>query len=105
MKLFIQIATILAVSLLVGFSQAHASDCYQEVKKCHDPRCRVYTIIIEPKNTPECKKIKKELEKEFGIRSTEEVLFGEPKHTLSIEDFGEPKDTKSIKPTETPNLK
>jgi hypothetical protein len=85
MKLFIQIATILALSLLVGFSQAqNASDCWQEVKKCHDPRCRVYTIIIEPKNTPECKKMRKKLQKEFGIRSFEDEVFGEPEDTKSI---------------------
>jgi hypothetical protein len=94
MKLFIQIATVLAVSLLVCFSQAQmASDCVEKVKKCQDARCRTYWIVMEPKNTPECRKIRKALEKEFGITSFEDTLVDKPKDTISI------------KPMEKPNLK
>lgn len=93
MKLFIQIATILAVSLLVGFSQAHASDCWEEVERCQPPGSRACYKIIVTKNTPECIQLRKELRKEFGIPNIEDELGDKPK------------DTKSIRPTETPNLK
>ncbi len=100
MKLFIEITTILSLSLLVGFSQGRAlDDCTTEVKRYHG---HAWETITVPKNTPEC------------VKRREQILGAIPRSPNEKKDNpaspvkrsnSKDKDVKLTKSAKTPNLK